>query len=176
MESSLLTDTEKNMAAQGVAPDEPAFDDYFGFSETNKWYFPDGKQFISFQLMNEGARSRYQAKTSQDVRLFKTTGDASIKMDASKERRILVEESVIGWYVIRDGDPVPFDSTKPGSVFMQWYEKANPKFVSDLELAIRKANPWMQAEMTVELIDEEIANLRSMREDAVKREEGKSGS
>lgn len=177
----LLTETERNMREAGVNPSEPAYEDYFGFEETQKWWFPDNIQYIEFKLMNEGARSRYQSKTSRDIRLFKTSGDASVKMDPSSERKILFEESVIGWYVLQNGKngtgPAAFGSgARPGSPFQQWMEGANPKYVSSLETAIRKANVWMGNEMTVELIDEEIKNLQSLREEAVKREEGKAVS
>jgi hypothetical protein len=173
---------EGAMQAAGVAIDEPGFEDYFGFEEKHKWYFPDHKQWIEFQVMNEGARARYQKATSRDVRLFKTTGDASIKLDPSEERKILLDQSVVGWNLMRrnlrtqEWEQSPFSIGTSGSEFAKWLDKANPKLISDLELAIRKANPWMQAEMTVEMIDDEIKNLEELRVEAVKREEGKFDS
>jgi len=177
-----LSDTEQNMLRAGVAIDEPGFEDYFGFEETHKWFFPDGKQYIEFKIMNDGARGRYQQKTSKDVRLFKTSGDASIKVDPSQERTILFEESIVGWFIVKknpetgEWDAQPFDregKPKPGGNFDKWRAQANPVWISDLEAAIRKANPWLRAELTVKDIDEQIAELNVMREEAVKREEGK---
>lgn len=177
-----LSDTERNMLAAGQTIDEPAFEDYFGFNETRKWYFPDGKQYIEFKIMNQGARDNFQSKNSRDVRLFKTSGDASIKVDPSIERAILFQESVVGWFVVKrnpstgEFEAQAFDrGGKPvaGGAFEQWLKGANPKLISDLEAAIRKANPWLHAELTVKDIDEQIAELQEMREEAVRREEGK---
>jgi hypothetical protein len=177
-----VSDTEKNMLAQGVPIDEPGFEDYFGFDEVERWYFPDGKQFIMFKIMNEGARSRYQKATSKDVRLFKTSGDASIKIDPSQERTVLFEESVVGWYLVKknhatgEWEDQPFDrdgKAKQGGTFDQWRLKADPRIISDLEAAIRKANPWLRNDLTVKDIDEQLEELKKMREEAVAREEGK---
>ncbi len=176
------SETEKNMLEAGVAIDEPAFEDYFGFEETHKWYFPDGKQYVEFQIMNDGARSRYQAKTSQNVRLFKTSGDAQIKVDPAQERGVLFEESVVGWFVVKKNpatgefDAQPFDrGGKPqqGGNFDQWRMKANPKFITELESAIRKVNPWLRNDLSIKDIDEQMDELREMRAEAMKREEGK---
>lgn len=170
-----LSEVERNMKAGGVRVDEPAYEDYFGFDESRVWYFPDNVQFIEFKLMDEGARAKYQKATSRDIRLFRQTGDASVKMDAAAEREVLLFNSVVGWNLIRNGRPVDFGQSPPtaGSPFGQWLAHANPKFVNDLEREIRKANSWMNAEMTVEAIDEEIQNLQELRAEAVKREEGK---
>lgn len=182
-DTGLLSPTERNMQAAGIAIDAPAFEDYFGFDEKSKWYFPDGVQYIEYKLMDEGARAKYQKNTSRDIRLFKTSGDASVKMDPASERQILMETSVVGWHILRMNtktqkvEPVPFGSNaSSGSAFGQWLMTANPKFVSDLERDIRKANVWMNAELTAEAIREEIASLEEMLAEAVKREEGKSGS
>lgn len=177
-----LSDVEQNMLNAGVTIDEPGFEDYFGFNETRRWYFPDGKQYIEYRLMNEGSRSNFQSKNSRDVRLFKASGDASIKVDPSVERWILFQESVIGWFVVKknpdtgDWDAQPFDRNgkpAPGGAFEQWAKSANPKLISDLEAAIRKANPWLQTDLSVKDIDEQIKELQEMRIEAVRREEGK---
>lgn len=181
MEATDLTDTEKNMQAAGVAPDEPAYEDYYGFEERDKFYLPDGLQWIEYKQMTEGDRRRFQKATTRDIRLMRQSGDASIRVDPGEERKILFECSVTGWSVVkkRNGkfEPVPFGPhAQSGSEFDKWAQQANPKLLDGLERAIRKANPWMQAEMTVAAIDEEISNLQELRAEAVKREEGKEGS
>ena len=172
-----LSPAEQAMQANGQSIDEPVYEDYFGFEETHTWYFPDGKQYILFQTMNEGARARYQRATSKDVRLFKQTGDASIKVDPSEERHILFEQSVKGWYIFRNGREVPFGPhAGSGSEFHKWLMGANPKLVSSLELAIRKANPWLMNEQTVAEIDKQIEELKELRASVEAREEGKDAS
>lgn len=180
MESELpgYTEAERNMAAGGVSVDEPAVEDYFGFDETGRYVFPDGKQYIEYRVMDEGMRARFQKATSRDIRLFKTSGDASVKINPAEEREILLLTSVIGWNLLKNGEPVSFGPVPAsvGSPFGQWLQHANPKYVAELELAIRKANVWMNAELTVEAIDAEIASMQEMRAEAVKREEGKGVS
>jgi hypothetical protein len=156
--------------------DEQVYEDYFGFSDTQKWYFPDPKQWIEFRIMDEGARSRFQSKTRRDVTLKRNTGDASMVMDPAAERRELLDSSVVDWNIYQDGQPVKFSSGSPGSTFHKWLDHANPKLVDDLELTIRKANPWMQADMSVEEIDKEIENLNDLRKAAVERQLGEGVS
>jgi len=147
-------------------------EDYFGFDSTEKWYFPDGKQFIEFRVMNEGDRVKFQTLTRNDVRFNRRTEEASLRADPAKERHALLEASVVGWHVFRAGQPVPFSIGSPGATFEQWLNNANPKLVDELEFAIRKANPWMQADMTVEEIDKEMDRLRELREQVAARERG----
>jgi hypothetical protein len=168
-------------AAAGVSVEEPVYEDYFGFEETRTWYFPDGKQFISFKVMNEGDKARYQRATNRDITLSRQTGDAKIKSDPADERWELLQTCVTGWNVFRKNpstgkyEPVPFSAGK-GGTFAQWLGKANPKLVEKLEFEIRLANPWLQGDMSVEDIDSEIERLNEMREQAVKREQGKDAS
>lgn len=168
---------ELDAAAAGVPTTEtPQYDDYWGFDERQQWFFPDGKQFIEFKIMNEGDRSRYQKLVNRDIAVSRATGDAKIKLDQAEERKALLESSVTGWNLYRQGSPVPFAIGSPGATFEQWLAAANPKLVDDLEFAIRKANPWLQAEMSVEEIDKEMDRLRELREQAVKREMGEASS
>lgn len=150
------------------------YQDYFGGSNSEKWYFPDGKQYIEFQPMNEGQRAKYESSTSRDVRFNRRTDDAAIRMDAASDRRQLVMSSVTGWHVAkRSGnslEPVPFSMGTPGSTFNQWYDKANPKLINSLVDAIRKANPWMTDDMTSEMIREEIKRLEELLTTVEERE------
>jgi hypothetical protein len=158
------------------AQTEPVFEDYFGFDEIKQWFFPDGKQFVQFQVMNEGQKSRFQKLTNRDITLSRTSGDAKIKADPAEERHALLTSSVVGWSLYRNGQPVPFSIGSNGAAFEQWLNAANPKLVEDLEFEIRKSNPWLQAEMTVEEIDKEMDRLRELRDEIVKRDAAKASS
>src|SRR4051812_3892522 len=70
--------------------DQAVYEDYFGFAETQRWYFPDGKQYIEFQRMNEGERARFQKMTTRDVTVIRGSGDAKVKMDPATERHELI--------------------------------------------------------------------------------------
>jgi hypothetical protein len=162
--------------------DEPQYIDYFGFKATEKFWFPDGRTYIEFDVMNEGAKARFQKLTSRDLRVERATGDARLRMDPGAERHALISESVTGWNLMRrdpkdkTGHPrwenAPFDRSN----LDRFLNQADPRLIEDLEKAIRLANPWLMDEMTVEDIDKEISNLQELREKAVEREEAKSAS
>lgn len=150
-------------------------DDYFGFNETKKFIFPDGVTFIEFSVMNEGQRTEYQKKTSRDVRLERATGDARMKMDASLERHELIKNTIVSWNLTRGGVPLDQPHTSKGKTQLgDFLTLANPKLIDELEKEIRKANPWLLADMTSEDIQKEIDNLEEMKQVALERERGES--
>lgn len=173
--------TENTAPAFADEAEIQVYEDYFGFGETKRWYFPDGKQFIEFQIMNEGQRREFQKKTNRDITFNRGTNDAKIKADPAEERFHLITTSVTGWNLRRRDNagkmsPVKFSKGSPGAELEKFLAVANPKLVDDLEFAIRTANPWMQAEMSVEDIDKEIAKLQDLREQAMEREKGEGSS
>lgn len=171
----LTNDAASTPAGQpGAEVEYVSYVDYFGFDETHKHYMPDGKQYIEFKALTEGARARYEAMTSRDIRFNRRTDDASIRMDAATDRLALIEASVVGWNLWRvvEGQPQPvaFSAGTPGSALSQWIKGANPRLVNDLVAAIRKANDWMTEDMTSEMIREEIVRLQEMLAQAEERE------
>lgn len=171
--------TEAAMGAAGVSNEEPQYTDYFGFSSTERYVFPDGKQWIEFQKMNEGKKREFQKLTSRDLRVQRTTGDALMKVDPGVEREQLIKLSMTGWNLMQR-DPknpnqwraAPFDASN----IKRFLDGADPEIIDDLEKAIRKANPWMMDEMSTEDIDKEIENLQEMRKVAEEREAKKNVS
>lgn len=164
-----------------TSPPQPVEDqmpreEYWGFDETKRWYFPDKVQYIEYKIMNEGDKAKFQRQTNRDVVLDRKSGDARFRMDQASERHALLEACVTGWYLFRNGAEVLFVKGSPGTSFSQWLNSANPKLVEELEFDIRKSNPWLQSEMTVEEIDKEMDRLRELRQQVVEREEGKSSS
>jgi hypothetical protein len=157
---------------------EPQIVDYFAFAETHRWFFPDGVQWIEFKVMTEGDKARFQRKTNRDIKINQRTQDATVQLDAAAERHELIKMSCVNWlvYARQTPDspmmPVAFSVSGSGINLEKWLSVTNPKLVEDLELAIRKANPWMQADMTVEAIDEEIERLNELRAEAEKRASG----
>jgi hypothetical protein len=157
-------------------------ENYYSFDERERWYFPDGIQWIEFKKLTEGDRARYLKATRSDVHLNQKSGEARIPFDQSADRRELLLASITDWYIASfvTGRPqlVPFQPTtnssgKPvlGGVVSQWIQSANPEILASLEKAIRKYNPWLLNEMSVEQIDKEIADLQELRVAAEKREE-----
>jgi hypothetical protein len=171
-----------NQLIEGVEADPFAgYVDYFGFSGNERWYFPDGKQWLEFRRMNEGERAKFQRMTRPDVTINQKSGDAKVPFDAAKERWELITTSVTDWHVVgkqKNGAMglVPFSKGSPNAALNQWLVVADPVVVTELERAIRKANPWMTSEMSVDQIDKEIANLEEMKKDILEREASEKNS
>jgi hypothetical protein len=159
------------------------YQDYYGFDERDKWYFPDGKQWIEFKKLTEGDRAKYMKATRSDVHLNQKTQEARIPFDQSQDRKQLLLHSVTDWHIVRftrsNGritavTPLPFPegagARTPGGALAQWIDSANPAILAELEKAIRKANPWLLNELSVEQIDKEISDLTELRKAAEERE------
>ena len=146
----------------------PAQYDYFGFAKDDKFYFPDGVTWMQFNVMNEGAKTKFQKQTQKDLVLERQSGNARMKVDPGIERHEIIRQSVTNWNLVRGAQktPVPYSDR----ALKDFLELSDPKLVEDIEKAIRKANPWLLGEMTVKDIDREIESLQEMRAVAEKRE------
>ncbi len=145
--------------------------DYFGYGETGRFIFPDGVTWIEFKSMNEGAKARYQRDTTRPI-LIEKGGNASTRVDPAGQRHALIEASVTDWNLTRNGKAFAFSHR----FLKEFLESTDPKLVEDLELAIRKINPWLNDDMTVADIDVEIDRLRELRQEVQERELGEAGS
>jgi hypothetical protein len=164
---------EEAMKAEGVQTSTPVQADYFGFDQTNIVYLPDGVSYVQHKTMTEGDRRKYLDQVNREVRVEKITGDMKLTMMQGKERYILLNAAIVGWNLSRDGQPVPFSKDSPGSNLGQFLDKADPKVVDLIEKDIRKHNPWLMAEMSVEDIQRQIDDLEEMKAVKIKEEEGK---
>lgn len=183
----LATPLERDIASMGTPIDLDEefanFGDYFGFDERGRWFFPDGKQWIEYKKLNEGDRQKFVSATRTDLHVNRQTGEARLPVDQSRERMQLLLTACTNWYVAgknpKDGKRylVPFrNNGSDGCEFAQWLKKADPAILADLEKEIRKFNPWMMGELSVEQIDKEIADLQELREAAAKREANEKNS
>lgn len=146
--------------------------DYFGFQHRERHYLPDGVSYFELEAMNEGMKSKFQKMTQRDLVLEKGSGNARMKVDPGAERHELIKASVKGWNLTRNGQLQPFGD----AALRDFLTLANPKIVEDLEVAIRKLNPWLLGDATVAEIDKQIEELQELRIEAVKREEGEASS
>lgn len=171
-----MTETITTDAA-GIPDDEySGIEDYWGTDETVNVYLPDGKQYFVVKPMNEGEKAKFQKMTSKDVVLQQRTGDARMSIDPAGERHQLIKSSVINWQIFKkvNGRPEPVGFSK--QMLEKWLETAPPKVVEHVEHKIRLVNPWLQAEMTLADIDEEIDRLAELRKQVVEREAGEAAS
>lgn len=167
METTTVEDEE---VVEAPEPSQPVQADYFGFEETHTVMLPDGVSWVQHQTLNEGARRKYLNSVNREVRLAKATGDAILNMQTGEERHALLKSAITGWNLTRDGQPVPFN----GGQLDQFLTKANPKIIDKIEKDIRKHNPWLAQDISIEDIDEQIKELQEMREKKVAEEEGKA--
>lgn len=142
--------------------------DYFGFSRTQKHMLPDNISYIEIKALNEGEKKKYQDKVSKDLVLERGSGNARMSVLQGTERHELIREAMVDWNLKRGGQPVPFNKVNVGD----FLTLSDPKIVEDLEKAVRKLNPWLMADMSVEDIQREIDNLEEMKTEAEKREAG----
>lgn len=142
--------------------------DYFSFHIEEQHYLPDGVQWVKFVAMNEGAKKKYQAQTSTDFVVDRRSGDTKVRMNPGVEREILLRESITDWYILRGGQPVPFNQVQLGD----FLTLADPRIVEGIEKAIREVNPWLLDNFTVEDIDKQIDELKETRARLVEREAG----
>lgn len=151
---------------------------YWGTDETSRYVLPDGKQWIEFKLMNEGMKSQFQKLTNQDLTIGRDN-TAKVRMDAAEERHTLIKQSVTDWYLFapdqnRGGEMGEAAFSK--QMLDKWLTVGPPKIIEELEMAIRKANPWMQAEMTVEAVEKEIDRLTEVRKELIEKAAGEATS
>lgn len=172
-----------NPAALQGEDDFAGFDNYWGTDETKRVYLKDGQQWFEIKKLDEGEKSKFQKMTSKDLILQQKTGDARMSVDQAEERHQLIKASVTGWYLMQltpGADPKKRSSWSEapwgGRALDNWLMKADPAAVEKLETEIRIFNPWLQGEMTVEDIDEEMDRLTDLKKSIIEREAGEGAS
>lgn len=163
---------EANMAAQGVATTEKVQADYFGFGEFHSVTLPDGISYIQHKTLNEGDRRKYLNSVNRDVKFQKATGDAIMRIASGDEKQALLRSAIVGWNLSRGGQPVPFNDR----TLAEFLEKASPKIIDIIHKDVQRANDWLAADVTVDDIDKEIAELQELRAKKLDEEQGKAAS
>lgn len=152
------------------------YDDTYSFGGTQVYTLPDGKQWIAFKIMNEGDKAKYQRATNRDIKINRKTEDASFRPDAAADRHALILAAVTDWNLATK-DPGTGRWSRMSfnyAMLQNWLKVTNPKIVEELEKAIRKVNPWLNAEdATEEELEEAIADLQEQLVEVRKRNEGK---
>lgn len=164
METDTMDPTTPAEAVEKVDPTiRPVQADYYGTDEQYEVLFPDGITFVTCKTMTEGDRQKYQSATNQDVKISRASGDMHMKLSTGVERMTLLTCAIIGWNVMRNGSPVPFNKGASGSELNKFILQAPPSIVDKIEREIRKHETWLTGEATIEDIDEQIENLQEMR-------------
>lgn len=153
---------------------EQRIGDYWGAPPApEKWYFPDGIQYFEYVPMNHGMRTKYQAVTQTDIDIEKRTGNMRVKTNLGSDMNHLIDMSTVGWKIYRNNEEVAFSKGSPGSNLHMFLAVASPSLVDKYIETLRKANPWLLGEQSVEDIDSQIRDLQKLREEVADRESGK---
>lgn len=171
-EAVRVASTEAAMAEAGEPLYESAQQDYFAFDEVHETFLPDGKSWVEHRELNEGQRKKYLNSLNREAKIQRATGDTVVKLTPGDERHSLLKAALCGWNLKRGGIDVPF---QPKYVD-EFLEKANPRVIDLIEKDVRKANPWLLAEVSVEDIDKEIAELQELRAKKLEEDQGKAAS
>jgi len=172
MEEEAVARTEAAMKEAGVPLEEHIVVDYFACDRRERTMLPDGRQWVEHKELTEGEKRKYQNSVNRDITIQRATGDARMKMAPGDERHALLKQAIVAWQVFRGGVEVPFTAKN----LEEFLEKAPPKVIDIIEKDVRKLNPWLLQEMSVEDIDREIAQLQELRETKAREEEGKAFS
>jgi hypothetical protein len=160
------------MRAEGVDPYVKVQVDFFAAGEDAKTVLADGVSFITHKVLMEGDRKKYMKSINRDIKIQKATGDALMKMVAGEDRSALLRVAVTGWNLIRDGKPFLFSTAN-----LDWLlDNAPVAVIEQVERDVKKNNPWLFQDATVEDIDEEIERLQELRVTLLEREEGNGDS
>lgn len=163
------------MAADGQAVDDGVYVDYFGFEETERVYL-DSKQYVDVGALNEGGRRNYLNAVNREARISKGSGDTVIKLANGDERRILITAALTGWNLMRPnlkkpGEymPVPFNA----NTVREFLDKVSPTVLDRVDKVVRKQNPWLLQDATIEDMEQQIIELQEGIEKKRAEEEGK---
>lgn len=157
-----------------VVEKQPVLGDYWTSEPTpQKWFFPDGVQFLEFEPLRYGKRMAYQTAVAQDLNVNRRDQSIKIRTNMARDSHELILISTINWYIFRDGKPVAFSKGSPGANLDTFLRNADAVLIDHYLDVVRKANPWLLNESSSKEIQEEIDQLQVALEEALEREAGK---
>ena len=162
------TAIESNLAAAGQPTTEEVYEDYFGFSDTDRVTLSDGHSYVEFKVMNEGDRRQYLNAQNRKVTIRKGSGDAEMELTPGDDKYNLLRLTLTNWNLRRNDQPVVFNKRE----LDQFLNSANPKVIDLIHREVTLKHPWLLDQMTVKDIDTEIENLQKMREVVERNEAG----
>jgi hypothetical protein len=160
-----------------VTPEDMQYIDFWGSTETYRYFLKDGKQYFEIKPMNEGAKAQFQKKTNRGFRMNQRSNEARMDVDPAGDRHTLIKESVVGWRIMQRGpdgtfSEYPFAPRNLDVVL----EKFDPKVIQDLEFFIRTKNPWMQGDLDVEDLEKQRDELDVLIKQAKEEQAGEGSS
>lgn len=125
-------------------------------------------EYIEYRPMDGGMKAEFERRTAQDM-WVQTGGRQNMRMslDNARNREALLEISISGWYLEKPSNQNPdiWESVAfTKSNLRQWLNHADPTLLTELESEIRKANPWMLNEQSLE----DLESARDELEEQIK--------
>lgn len=165
-ESTALDHTGHTVVGEPAHQNEPAtiiYEDYWGTDSTTRYMMPDGHQWFEIKKMSEGNRAQYQREAGLQMTSQRKTGDTKIDIDQAQDRLALILNSVIAWNIVKktgvnDFTPILFNR----QALRQWVNETNPNYVDNLIQEIRKFNPFLQEDLSVEDLEKQEAEVREL--------------
>lgn len=143
----------------------------FGFgTQTKHYYFPDDVQYIEYKVMNSGMRDEYEKRTSREVRIQNVSKDMKLRLDPAADRAAILEVSIVGWNILQEDGVTSLPFSK--SALRDFLKAIDPSYTVELEMQIRKDNPWLMGDTDLtDLYEQRDALEEQIREaEAVKGE------
>ena len=139
----------------------------FAPASTKQVPIDDAGSYVEIKKFAEGDRRSYLSKTSRQVTVradqsFDTT------LDLTSDRDAILAVGIVGWDLHDDDGPVPFSET----TLRKFLKTAPTEIVDKIEEAIRDFNPSLKNDITVEELDEQIAELTKLRDEKLAEAEG----
>lgn len=146
--------------------------DYFGKPTVTTVMLPDGVSFIQHSKLNEGGKRQYLNAVNRDIRISQRTQEAHLKLAPGDDRAQLLKVAITGWDLTFEGQPLAFNPHNLKRVL----EEFPPEVLDEVEKSVRVVNPWLTGDVTIEAIDEQIAQLEELRAQREAEDLGKGSS
>lgn len=143
--------------------------DYFGQSDDHKHMLPDGVSYVMLKEMREGERRKYLNKTNRDITIARASGDARLRLAPGDERFELLTAAITDWGLTKKGKDVPFNQRN----LAEFLDRVDPRVADGIEEEVRRINPWLNSELSIEDIEAEIDRLQELLEKRQEEERGK---
>ena len=153
-----VTDIPVEFQRRAVAQnsDVPQHIDFFDVLEEYLCEFPDGIQYVSIKVMNEGDRRRYLNKTNREVRMNAQTREMKMRSAAGDDKHELLKIVINGWNVFRGGKPLPFTQSNVQAALDAW----PPTLIDLIEKKVTEVNPWLKGtEDNLDVMKDEYNDL-----------------
>jgi len=157
------------MAAGEPVADEavevPQRRDFFGAKEDEIVELDDAGSHVRVKYFVAGDKSKYLKALNRQVELGKD-GKSRIQISGAEDQAALLRVAITGWGIYQGERALPFTNNN----LRDFLSKAPVDVLDTIEKQVRKMNPFLDDELTVEEIDAQITDLEELRAELIERE------